>query len=73
MAVMNNVKPVDFSKLRKEHENRWVALSADSGEVVAAGDTLAEVRAKSHAEEDDLLFFRVLPPELSFAPLVHEV
>jgi len=53
--------------LDSSYENKWVAIAADYSRVVAAAPTLS---ALMHiASDPDLIYHRVLPRDVSFAPL----
>jgi hypothetical protein len=68
---METIKAVDLTQIHKEHENRWVAISPEDGRVLAVGDTLKEVRVVMSEKRDSEtpVFFRVLSPDLNFAPI----
>jgi hypothetical protein len=60
------IKTPDVSKLTAHYVNRWVALSEDYKEVLASGETLAEVLRRTAGEKRKVVF-RVLP-NLGYAP-----
>ena len=52
--------------LDASHENKWVAIASDYSRVVAAATTLHDLM---HSVSDStVIFFRVLPRDVSFAP-----
>jgi predicted RNase H-like HicB family nuclease len=53
--------------LKPSHENKWVAIAPDYSRVIAAADTLRELLQS--AKDPNAIFFKVLPHDLSFAPL----
>ena len=48
------------------HENKWVAISPDYSCVLGTADTLRELMRSIN--DDDAIFHRVLPHDVSFAP-----
>lgn len=52
--------------LNASHENKWVAIAADYHRVVAASDSLA--RLMRDVPDQDVIFHRVLPRDVSFVP-----
>lgn len=59
----------DLSKILQNHENKWVALSPDYKEVVADGDSLAEVESKLKPDEvRRVVFHKVSPFNSVFIP-----
>ncbi len=67
---MDKVKPLNISNLGTEYPNKWVALLAETGEVVASGKSLKEVQKEVSTDKKNLTFLLVLSNEFSFAPLV---
>ena len=61
-----SVQAPNLSKiLRKEHTNKWVALSTNYKKLLAVGDTLAEVLKKTGNAE--VAVMQVLP-DIGYAP-----
>lgn len=52
--------------LEASHENKWVAIAPDYRKVVAAADSLPELMRE--VDGQDVVFHRVLPRDVSFAP-----
>ena len=48
------------------HENKWIAISPDYSRVLGAADTLRDLIRSIN--DDDAIFHRVLPHDVSFAP-----
>ncbi|KKT14842.1 MAG: hypothetical protein UV94_C0006G0006 [Parcubacteria group bacterium GW2011_GWC1_43_30] len=59
------VKSPNLSVLKKQHINKWVALSADYKKLIAVGDSLSAVLKK--AKQPDKVVMKVLP-DLGYAP-----
>ncbi len=68
MKIEKIVKKIDFSKILKPYENKWVALSSDKKKVVVSGKTLDEVMKKTRQNSNKLLFTKVLPFNINYAP-----
>ena len=69
MICMEDVKleTVDLSRvLNRTHENKWVALTPDYSEVVAASEDL--VKLDKEVAGRDVVYHRVLPANVIFAP-----
>ena len=49
------------------HQNKWVAIAPDYSRVVAAADTLQSLMRT--VADEDVVFHKVLPRGVSFAPL----
>lgn len=62
------IKTLNFSKILKPYENKWIALSADRKQVVANGETLNAVIKKTGQNRDKLSFTKVLPFGINYAP-----
>jgi hypothetical protein len=61
------LESIDLSRaLNRSHENKWVALTPDYSEVVAASDDL--VKLDKTVAGRDVVFHRVLPADVIFAP-----
>jgi hypothetical protein len=59
---------IDLSRaLNSSHANKWVALSPDYSKVIAASDNL--VKLDKTVAGQDVVFHRVLPANVIFAPL----
>lgn len=56
----------NIQKLTKDHENKWVAFSANYKKVVAVADTLRAVREM--AGSADVVVMKVLPSHFGYAP-----
>lgn len=59
-------KNYDLRKILKPFENKWVALTSDNKKVVSSGDTLNQ--AASGAKSKNVVFMKVLPFHVSYAP-----
>ena len=60
------IKNTDLSKvLKKEHENKWIALSLDRSKVLAAGKTILELDQR--VDPAEAVYMYVLPRDISFA------
>ena len=58
--------PRDLSKILKNHENEWVALSPDYKKVLSSGDTLEEAaKTIKHSDREKVVFHRVIPAGFS--------
>ncbi len=56
----------DLTKiLKKNHENKWVALSEDREKVVDYSETLTELQGKVGNKK--VIYMKVLPSDVSFA------
>lgn len=63
---MEPVKAPNLSLITKAHENKWVAFSLDYKKILAAAESLIDVRKKvGHAKA---IFMRVLPANVGYAP-----
>lgn len=63
---VNMIHQLEYSKLlKKAHENKWVAISANYKKLLAVGETLAEVLKKTGKEE--VVVMQVMP-NTSYAP-----
>ena len=60
------VRSPNLSILKKQHINKWVALSADYKKLIAVGDSLSAVLKK--AKQPDKVVMKVLP-NLGYAPI----
>jgi hypothetical protein len=61
---------IDLSRaLNRSHENKWVALTPDYSEVVAASDDL--VKLDKAVAGRDVVYHRVLPASAPPFPLVY--
>jgi hypothetical protein len=59
---------IDLSRVLDEsHENKWVALSPDYSAVLGVADSLSELMRTVTGEE--AIYHRVLPHDVSFAPI----
>jgi hypothetical protein len=64
---MESDRTVDLTDiLDSSHENKWVAISADYRSVVAAGERLQDLMLQVAGK--DVIFHRVMPHDVSFAP-----
>jgi hypothetical protein len=48
------------------HENKWIAIAPDYSRVLGAADTLQDLMHS--IKDDDAVFHRVLPHDVSFTP-----
>ena len=65
-SMDTSVQAPNLSKiLRKDHTNKWVALSTNYKKLLAIGDTLAEVLKKTGSAE--VAVMQVLP-DIGYAP-----
>lgn len=64
-TTQNPIKSPDLSVLKKQHANKWVALSADYKKLLAVGANLSDVLKK--AGSDEKVVMKVLP-NLGYAP-----
>lgn len=62
------LKPIDLSKTLLPYENKWVALSEDSKQVLGAGKTLEEARKQAEKTKKRFLFLKVPPFDISYVP-----
>ena len=61
------IQAPDFSKLlKKNHINKWVAISRDNKRLLAVGDSLADILKKTDTKE--ITVMQVLP-ETGYAPV----
>ena len=66
LTMDTSVQAPNLSKiLRKEHANKWVALSTNYKKLLAVGDTLADVLKKTGSAE--VAVMQVLP-DIGYAP-----
>lgn len=63
---MEMVKAINLKVLKKAHENKWVALSANYQKVLATEETLQSLRQK--VGRQDVIVMRVLPSDVGYAP-----
>ena len=66
MQQQKVVKSPNLSVIKKEHINKWVALSVDYKKLIAVDDTLSAVLKK--AKQPDKVVMKVLP-DLGYAPV----
>lgn len=65
MQQGNIIKSPNLRVLKKQHINKWVALSVDYKKLFAVGDSLASVLEK--AKQPEKVVMKVLP-NLGYAP-----
>jgi Family of unknown function (DUF5678) len=59
---------IDLSNiLDNSYENKWIAIAPDYSKVIAAADTLRDLMRS--VANNDAVFHRVLPRDVSFAPV----
>ena len=59
---------IDLSRvLDASHENKWVALSPDYSHVLGVAERLPDLMHS--VTDEDAVFHRVLPRDVSFAPI----
>jgi hypothetical protein len=64
--LQNDTKNYDLTSIiKKEHEGKWVALSADYTTVVDFADTPHELKEKVGSQQ--VVFMRALPTSISYA------
>lgn len=63
-----SLRPIDLSKILLPYENKWVALSEDSKQVLGAGKTLEQARKQAEKTKKRFLFLKVPPFDVSYAP-----
>ncbi|HEY4483078.1 MAG TPA: hypothetical protein VI953_02785 [Candidatus Paceibacterota bacterium] len=56
----------DLSALKREHQDKWVALSRDYKRVVDSADSLDELAR--HTKGQDVLVMKALPMMVTYAP-----
>ncbi|OGI95763.1 hypothetical protein A2917_00400 [Candidatus Nomurabacteria bacterium RIFCSPLOWO2_01_FULL_42_17] len=60
------MKNSDLTKiLNRDHENKWVALSANRDKVLGASSSLVELKNK--ISNKDVIYMKVQPRDVSFA------
>jgi hypothetical protein len=65
----HKAEPGDLSGiLDRSHENKWVAITSDYSQVIAAADSLRGLFRS--VSDSTVIFFKVLPHDVSFAPTV---
>ncbi len=63
-----DVVSMDLSRIvNASHENKWVAIAPDYSRILGAADSLRELMRS--VTQPDAIFHRVLPHDVSFAPL----
>ncbi|OHA88605.1 MAG: hypothetical protein A3C70_01050 [Candidatus Zambryskibacteria bacterium RIFCSPHIGHO2_02_FULL_43_14] len=60
------VKSPNISVIKKQHINKWVALSTDYKKLLAVGDSLSAVLKKT--KQSNKIVIKVLP-DLGYAPI----
>ena len=68
--IRHNQVNDDLSELLRPYENKWVVLSEDKRRILWSGESLLEFARIKHKITDSYTLFKVLPAELSLAPLV---
>ena len=63
MKINNNLSTI----LRKEMEEKWVALSQDQKEVVDSSRDLVELRTRLGEKRNDYTYMKVLRSDMEFA------
>jgi hypothetical protein len=64
----DTAQAIDLSRiLDGSHENKWVALAPDYSSVLGVADSLSELMRT--VADEDAIYHRVLPHDVSFAPL----
>ena len=66
MQKEKTVKQPNLSVLKKQHQNKWVALTPDYKKLIAVGDSLSAVLKK--AKQSEKVVMKVLP-RLGYAPI----
>ena len=66
ITTQNPIKSPDLSVLKKQHANKWVALSPDYKKLLAVGTNLSAVLKKAGSEQKVVM--KVLP-NLGYAPI----
>ena len=66
--MQKQVKPIDLSKILLPYENKWVALSEDSKQVLGSGKTLKEADKQAKKSGKKFLFLKVPPFNVSYVP-----
>lgn len=60
----------DFSKELKKYAGKWIAFIEPGKEIVGSGNDMAEAKRKAESNGyKDLVFFKVLPLKMGYAPL----
>jgi len=63
----NVVEAPDFTRLiTEEHANKWIALTPDYSDILAVGDSLADVLAKTGKEKVAVM---QVPSRGGYAPI----
>lgn len=60
--------PIDLSEKLRQYENKWVALSLDHKTVLGAGNTLKEAKEAAEKKNQDYIFIKLPPFDVSFVP-----
>jgi len=55
------IESVKLPKLSREQADKWIAVSSITGELLSAGNTLAEVLKKSASFEDRKTILKIVP------------
>lgn len=63
-----NILPIDLSNILKPYDRKWVALSFDHKRVLAAGNTVREVREKTTKQNEKYLLLKLPPFNISYVP-----
>ncbi len=66
--MQKSLKPIDLSKKLLPYENKWVALSEDSKQILGAGRTLNEAKKQAEKKGRKYLFLKVPSFDTSFIP-----
>jgi uncharacterized protein YkvS len=54
-----------FKELRKEHEGKWIAISADYKRIVGFSSTLKDLKNK--LKDNSVIFSKALVPGVSYS------
>lgn len=69
--TMNVIKGYNVANIVKGHSDKWVALSKSGKKVLASADTLDALATR--VDKAKVVFMRVLPGDVNFAPRAYEV
>ena len=66
---------IQLAKLQLAHESEWVALDAQSKELLGAAETLPELmdNLDPKEREDGPILFKVPPTDVSLSPTGYEI
>ncbi len=66
--MQKTLEPIDLSKILLPFENKWVALSKDSKQVLGAGKTLKQAEKQAEKTRKRFFFLKVPPFDISYIP-----